>query len=861
MKKILILSALLTSLPALAATNTSSLNDGWKFKNGEQATEWSSVNLPHCWNDDAYVDKNFRKGRGYYRRSLNGSLLDPSRRYYLRFEGANKGMELTVNGSKAGEHKGGYTAYVADITDFISFDGDNTIEVTVDNSLADVAPISADFTFFGGIYRDLWLIDTPALHFDITDMASPAVKVFPVISDASKADLRIKAAVANDSVADVKKHKLRATLIDPQGNEVATRTVPLSLKKGEKGVREIEFKDIRTPQLWSPESPALYSVVTDVVDSKGNVIDSSREPVGFRWFSIDGDTGFHLNGKPYKLRGVCRHQDQKPIGYALSDEMHRRDMQLIKDMGANFIRISHYPQDDAILEMADCLGIIAWEEIPIINIVPETEGYGDNCELNLREMIRQHHNHPSVVMWGYMNEIMLETTWQLGGNPEKYEAAIDRTLRLADRLEKVLHEEDPSRLSTMAFHGDDIYNKVGLGEVTQVRGWNLYPGWYGSYLNYFNEFLEDQHKRFPDHPVIVSEYGAGSDRRIHSLQPKLFDFSSEYQQVYAEHYIPVIENTPYIAGGSYWNFIDFGSAVREESMPRINNKGIVSSSREPKDIYYYFQSTWRDDKPIAHIAVRDWPQRVVVCDAVETVMPVKVYSNSDRVTLSVNGRELPSRDVDNAFAIFDAPLRSGNNILTAATADGKVCDVATVKVDFVPSAINSSNADGLELGVNVGSNCWFVSDESCFSWVPDREYTPGGWGYVGGSEKSVTSQIQGTADNPLFQTSRQDIESYRFDVPAGTYEVELGFADPFRDGNAIAYSLNHGGKAEDVYCRFDVAVEGKARLIDFSPSDASGHFFAGRHKYIVDVTDGTLDIDFTKVNGHTFLNTIKLRKL
>ena len=861
MKKLLPIITICLSATTFASTNISSLNDGWKFKECEQQSNWEEVNLPHCWNADAYVFKDYRKGKGYYRRALNGTRLDSSRRYYLKFEGASKGLELSVNGQKAGEHKGGYTAYIADITDYISFNEDNIIDVIVDNSLNNVAPISADFTFFGGIYRDLWLIDTPALHFDISDMASPAIKVYPSIVDASKAELKIKVAVANDSNVDIKKHKIRATLLDPQGNIESTKSIPLSLKCENYDVLEIKFNDIITPQLWSPESPALYSVVTEIVDPKGNIIDNCQEAVGFRWFSFDPDSGFYLNGSPYKLRGVCRHQDQKPIGYALSDEMHRRDMQLIKEMGANFIRISHYPQDDAILEMADRLGLIVWEEIPVINIVPETEGYDDNCETNLREMIRQHFNHPSIVMWGYMNEIMLETGWQLGGDPVKYKAGTERALRLATRLEKVLHEEDSSRLSTMAFHGDDVYNKVGLGEVTQVRGWNLYPGWYGSYLNYFNEFINDQHARYPHHPLIVSEYGAGSDRRIHTIKPQQFDFSMEYQQIYVEHYVPVIENTPYIAGAAYWNFIDFGSAVREESMPRINNKGIVTSSREPKDIYYYFQCTWRNDKPIAHIAVRDWPKRTLVSDTDVAVMPIKVYSNSNKVSLTINGTTLPERTIENAFTFFDVPLQRGNNFIIATTADGSVCDMATVNVNFLPSTINSENVNNLELGINVGSDCWFVSDESGFSWVPDREYTPGGWGYVGGSKKSVTTQIHGTVDNPLYQTSRQDINAYRFDVPKGTYEIELGFADPFRDGNAIAYSLNNGGKAEDVYCRFNVAIEGAQRLINFAPSDASGHFYAGRHKYIVNVTDGTLDIDFSKVNGHTFLNCIKLRKL
>ncbi|MCO7112106.1 hypothetical protein NIB75_04975 [Bacteroides uniformis] len=343
--------------------------------------------------------------------------------------------------------------------------------------------------------------------------------------------------------------------------------------------------------MWTPQTPRLYRVETTLRNRKTKtLLDQSNHYTAFRWFRFDGDEGFFLNGKPYKLRGICRHQDQKPIGPALTDEMHRRDFLLMKEMGANFIRISHYPQDDALLEMCDKLGMLAWEEIPIIDIVPNTPGYGDNCERNLREMIRQHYNHPSIITWGYMNEILLVTQRKYKTEAE-LKPVLERTLALANRLERVLKEEDSTRISTMAFHGSNSYNETGLSKITDIVGWNLYQGWYGGDLTGFEKFLAQQHQNHPTHPMIVSEYGAGSDKRLHSLHPRAFDFSIEYQQKYLEHYLPVLEDTPYICGGTHWNFIDFSSALRDESMPRINNKGLVYADRTPKDVYHYYRGS------------------------------------------------------------------------------------------------------------------------------------------------------------------------------------------------------------------------------------------------------------------------------
>lgn len=380
------------TLPAQREMKT--INDGWEFRKPADA-RWERVNLPHTFNLDAYQRPDYYQGKGIYRRVLTLPEVDSSRRYYLKIDAASKAAEVRINGREAGSHAGGYTAFVFDVTPYIQ--KENVIEITVDNSRKDITPISADFTFWGGIYRDVWLISTPEQHFRMDNMGSDGIFVSTPQVDERHATVRIRGEVANDA-RDNAALEVRSLIYSPQGNLLQTRRQKLKLKAGETRAFDYLSEKIVNPVLWSPESPQLYTVKTALVDTKTEeVLDEKTHSVGLRWFSFDGNKGFSLNGKSYKLRGVNRHQDQAPVGVALDDEAHRRDVRLMKELGCNFVRISHFPQDDALLEMCDRLGLLVWEEIPIINIVPDTPGYADNCEYNLREMIRQHYNHSSAL--------------------------------------------------------------------------------------------------------------------------------------------------------------------------------------------------------------------------------------------------------------------------------------------------------------------------------------------------------------------------------------------------------------------------------------------------------------------------------
>ena len=862
----------LSSVTVQAQREMKTINSGWSFAKGERpdSTRFVSVSIPHTWNTDAYTDKKYDRGIGWYRKILTLSSHWKGKQLFLRFEGVSKSAEVYVNGQLAGQHKGGYTAFTLNITRYCSFTSPNQIAVRVDNASEDVAPISGDFTFFGGIYRDVWLIALSEQHFSLDNCGSDRIFIStPKVSEA-EGTLVIKGAVQNTSSFKTEVEVVH-TLYTPEGKALQQLRRKIKMNSGE----EYHFQEtpapVRHPQLWSPETPSLYRMETTLLHCKtGQILDQLNQTVGFRWFHFDGEKGFSLNGKPYKLNGVCRHQDQKPIGTALSDEMHRRDMKLMKEMGANFIRISHYPQDPAILEQCDRLGMLAWEEIPIIDIVPESEAYGDNCEQNLREMVRQHYNHPSIVLWGYMNEILLVTQRRYK-TPETQQPVLNRTLALAKRLEKVLREEDPYRNSVMAFHGSDSYNTVGLGNITDVVGWNLYSGWYGGNLNGFEQFLANQHRNHPTHPLIVSEYGAGSDRRIHSLQPESFDFSIEYQQKYLEHYLPVISNTPYICGGTHWNFIDFSSALRDESMPRINNKGLVYSDRTPKDIFYYYKAMFRKDTPVLHIASRDWTRRAGIIRMGEktAVQPVKIYTNLPQVELWIDGQSLGTKKSENCTVVFEVPFKNGYQFLRAVTPDGTE-DGLSIHFTSIPAQLTEENLEGLELAVNVGSKCFFTSDESQLTWIPDQVYTKGGWGYIDedlssqeNKAENTQTEIINTTDGPLYQTLRSGLKGYRFDVPEGRYEVELLLADIYQKKEELPYQLGRQGESLSWGNSFHIVINDVQVEENCCVSKEAGAFHAVKKRFVVLVgrEEKKIEVRLETVNGKNFLNGIKIRKL
>src|SRR5919198_3157821 len=394
-------------------------------------SRWATVNLPHTWNaaDTQDDEPGYRRGVGWYRKRLSLPPGLEGKRLFLYFEGANQVAEVFVNGRSVGRHRGGYTAFAFDITDAVGgAGGQNLIAVRVDNSHdKDIPPLEADFDFYGGIYRNVWLVATEPVHISLLDHASPGVYVDTPAVSASSATVRVRGTLVNDG-GGARSVRVVSTVFDPAGERVASMTSALAVGAGQEASFEQSSRAIPRPRLWAPDHPALYTVSVRVYVG-ARLVDGVESPLGFRWFSVDAERGFFLNGEPLKLRGVNRHQDRAGLGNAVPDPLHVRDMEIIKAMGANFVRLAHYPQAPSVIAAADRLGLILWEEIPIVNYITTSEAFTRNCEEMLTEMIRQHYNHPSVLMWGYMNEILLRRQKEEG-----YDGKVVELARRLDRL-------------------------------------------------------------------------------------------------------------------------------------------------------------------------------------------------------------------------------------------------------------------------------------------------------------------------------------------------------------------------------------------------------------------------------------------
>lgn len=822
------------------------INDNWRFspanadgseKRATADSSWEMVNIPHTWNaKDAFDDEpGYRRGASWYRKNLSLDSRLKGKRIFLYFEGANQTADVYVNEKLVGRHLGGYTAFSFDVTDAIKYDEPNLVAVKVDNSFnADIPPLTADFTFYGGIYRDVWLIAADDVHFKVTDYASPGVQIAtPSVSEKS-GTVNIRGTVENSS-ANVRKVEVVNSVTDAAGREVASTISILDIKPKSEATFEQSTKPIANPQLWSPDSPYLYHVKT-VIRENGKEVDDITNPLGFRWYSFDADKGFSLNGKLLKLRGVNRHQDYAGLGNAVPDAIHIRDMELIKDAGFNFIRLAHYPQDPSVLQAADRLGLLIWEEVPLVNYITISPGFTENSQTMLREMIRQHRNHPSIIMWGYMNEIYLRV-------PKENEDGIKKaTVDLARILDKEAHTEDTARPTTIAFHGSDAYNQTGLAEIPNIIGWNIYSGWYSKVFDDFGKYIDDQHKRFPKRPLIISEYGANGDLRLHSLNPRRFDSTTEYQRMFHESYLAQVNARPYISGTALWNEFDFAAELRGETIPHINQKGMYTYDRRPKDVHFFYKANLSSE-PVLHIAATDWKYR-----AGTDLGPQKidVYSNLAEVELFQDGVSLGKKKPNELHkATWDVTLHDGVNSLTASGAKDKSIITDAAEVHYKLVTVSSP-----DIAVNVGSNAQFV-DESKTCWLADQPYKKGSWGFVGADAKAIYSDstdknVLNTTDDPLFQTMQEGLTGYRFDVPAGSYEVELKFVET---------KFEQPGKRV-----FDVKINGATVLEKLDLVKEIGTEQAFTRRFRITAKDG-IAVDFNAYQGKPVLSGIRLRRL
>ncbi len=822
------------------------INDNWKFFPAEVADaekrnldekDWQKINLPHTWNaEDAFDDEpGYRRGIGWYRRELDLNPNLKNKQVFLYFEAANQTAEVFINEKFLGKHIGGYSAFAFDVTDFVEFEQPNTIAVKVDNTLVkDIPPLDQDFTISGGIYRDVWLIAADKTHFKITDHASSGVKIeTPKVSNES-ATVKISGSVVN-SGENEKQIEIVSRIFDAENRQIASTNSKLKIKPKSETNFEQTSKEITNPRLWSPDAPNLYRVNTQILEN-GKVLDEITNPLGFRWFRFDADEGFFLNGKHLKLRGTNRHQDYKGFANAVPDSLQVRDLEIIKENGFNFLRLAHYPQDPSVLEAADRLGLIIWEEIPIVNLITISEAFNENSKTMLIDMIRQHRNHPSIIMWGYMNEVFLRSP--------RTEADLTETFKLATELEKICKTEDPSRATAIAFdYGErENYYKSKLTEITDVVGWNLYFGWYHDTFADFGKFIDEQKKRLPNRPFIISEYGANADTRLHSLNPKRFDSTVEWQRMFHESYLPQLEERPFIAGMAIWNQFDFGSEFRGETIPHLNQKGMFTFDRKPKDISYFYKANYSKDA-VLHIAARDWKYR-----SGTPKQTIDVYSNLPSVELFHNGVSLGKKSTGEYKKIsWNVELKNGENSFVAngIKNNNLISDAAEV---FFTDTTKPFDNSFLEIAVNVGSNADFV-DESKTVWTADQIYKTGSFGFNGeAKEISTLRNALGSLDDPLFQTMQENLNGYRFDVPDGEYEIELRFVEP---------KFKEAGKRI-----FDVKINAQTVLENFDLVKESGSMQSFSRKFKLSAQNKRgIQIEFSAVKDKPILSGVRVKKV
>ena len=607
--------------------------------------KWDWVTLPHSWNaiDGQDGGADYYRGTAYYAKELKKFDLPEADRYYMEFRGANSSADLYINGKKIASHDGGYSTWRADITDALEMD--NLIVVAVDNAENDrVYPQMADFTFYGGLYRDVNIIAVNNSHFDLDYYGGPGLMVTPEVKG-EDADVAVEVFLTNPAGGQELVYKI----YDYEENVIAEVKQAVADTKAVINIPKVH--------LWhGRKDPYLYRAEVALV--KGDdVIDCVSAPFGCRTFKIDPENGFILNGEEYPLRGVSRHQDRWGLGNALLPEHHREDMEYIYEMGATTIRLAHYQHDQFFYDLCDEMGMVIWAEIPYISKhMPDGR---ENTISQMKELIVQNYNHPSIVVWGLSNEISMA-----GSDAD----LIDNHNVLND----MVHKMDPTRLTTIACVSMcDIHDPYV--QIPDVVSYNHYFGWYGGDTSMNGPWFDNFHKTFPNIPIGVSEYGCEA-LNWHTSKPTQGDYTEEYQAYYHEELIKQLFTRKYLWATHVWNMFDFGADARNEGGENgQNHKGLMTFDRKYKKDSFYAYKAWLSDDPFVHICGKRYVDRV------EDVTKVTVYSNLPEVELFVNGKSLGKQASAEHFFYFDVPNEGVSELEAVA---GDCIDYSTIrKVD------------------------------------------------------------------------------------------------------------------------------------------------------------------------------------
>lgn len=616
------------------------LDKNWTFYKNPDSTQGEEVSLPHTWNavDGQDGGNDYYRGTCKYECHFSRPELETDGKAYLEFDGAAMTADVVINGTKAVHHEGGYGAFRADITQYLK--DENKLEVYVDNSdNTKVYPQKADFTFYGGLYRMVKLVTVSKNHFELDYAGGTGIKVTPevTLTDAAAKKADAKVTVELWMVGDA---EAVTVTIDGQQKETPV----------ENGYAKAVF-DLANVHLWDGvDDPYLYTAKAELSD--GDIVETT---FGCRSFSIDPQKGFFLNGRSYPLRGVSRHQDRAGAGNALTHEMHREDMEIIKELGANTIRLAHYQHAQEFYDLCDENGMIVWAEIPYITM--HMSDGTENTLSQMRELVVQNYNHPSIVCWGLSNEITAAS------------AVNEELLENHRKLNDLCHALDMTRPTVMA----DVFmleTDSPMLEIPDMNSYNLYFGWYLGELEQNDSFFDAYHTTYPDRVIGLSEYGADANPAYHSANPERGDYTEEYQCIYHEHMAKMIEERPYLWATHVWNLFDFAADGRDEGGKHgVNQKGLVTIDRKlKKDAFYLYKAYW-SKTPFVHVCGRRYVERT------EDVTEIKVYSNEQSVTLFVDGVERETAEGSKVFK-FEVPITGTHKIRAVS---GTCEDEITVK--------------------------------------------------------------------------------------------------------------------------------------------------------------------------------------
>lgn len=647
------------------------INANWEFVSSNETKpqqlshleNWESITLPHSWNSLDATDMlpGYRKGAGWYKKNLQINLKE-DQQYLLYFEGANITTQVYVNSNLAGGHIGGYVGFEIDMTTYLK-NGNNEILVRVDNGQnIEVIPSSkSDFFIFGGITRDVWLKTIPK-HANLQKIKVSTSKV-----SRSQADASFDIALGG---SQLKGYALEVTVLDPKGKKVFSKKQNIKSQ-----MERIDFKGLKNPMLWDVDNPHLYTVSAKLLKND-EVIDIISDRYGYRWFEFKEHGAFYLNGERLKLRGTHRHEEHAGYGAAVPNEIHRQDMEMIKEMGANMVRLAHYPQDPEVYKACDELGLIVWDELPWCRGGLGNDAWKANTRRLLAEMIEQNYNHPSIVFWSLGNEIYWLADFDGGDN----RAAINIYLT---ELNELAHELDPNRLTSIRKYYEGAH-------IPDVFSPSIWSGWYSGKYTDYESSIQNAMEKYPR--FLHAEYGGSShlgrhNEKIRSLDEQIEsslgneaivqvgqinyaqdgDWSENYIVDLFDWHLKVSETTPEFAGNIQWAFKDFGTPLRPENdIPYMNQKGLVDREGNPKDAYYVFKSYWAE-QPFTYIESKTWTERYGEANESKKL---SVYSNCSEVSLLLNGQSLGNKqknieDFPASGLTWDVSFSEGKNQLIA----------------------------------------------------------------------------------------------------------------------------------------------------------------------------------------------------